>query len=544
MAFVYQAKRDLNFSRSGNLNLGPGAYIIQAEYKKERKAIPFNSSSVKNGPEKAKPVPGPGYYEVSKKSPIKADQFGRYKCTASFSSHQDRFDQGNIKFIPGPGSYDTTKPWLKKQSFKMTKKTRTLYNFPSVPSIPTQSQAFGYDETETGELICQKNPNKLYSGTFQDSVGPGHYNPKTVDDAYGSKGTSWHKSNSRRELIPSASSNIGPGTYNYAREQSIYKLKSSPAFASTCKRDSYIPNDSNDSYLYEEYEKDGNPGPGQYTSNLSTFSSAKGSSEYQKFGSGTRRFNAKANYVPGPGHYNTKDKPDIPKPDIKIPFASNIPRFDTRFNKTPGPGSYEDYQFPQNQIKKPSGKDEAFGTSEKRFIESYKDEVPGPGQYELENIIGIHNSATKKPLSVFASIVPKGVAINNSDNPPPGNYEIVQDLKKKKSSSIQPVLVRVNVGLNKIFGFNSQQERFKEKNNEIPGPGTYTRVYKNQEGRILGPGASTKPSTSKKNNKPRNLSKNERFSRKDEEFPGPGEYDDKKNYWSKKTFNIQFTDPN
>ena len=382
----------------------------------------------------------------------------------------------------------------------------------------------------------------MYSGTNKDSVGPGRYNPKPVSEIYGGKGTAWHKSNSRRELMPKTSStNLGPGSYNDLRGQGIYNLKSSPAFLSGCKRDSYIPLDD-ETNTYDEHEKDGNPGPGQYSINTSSFTSAKTMSDYQKFGIGTKRFRTKNSSVPGPGHYTTYDNRQSSTPEIRAPFASTDPRFTQKPNKIPGPGSYEPATIIEPSRKIPS-KDEAFGSSEKRFIAKTKEEHPGPGQYELDNRIGIHNSVHRKPLSVFCSKVNKGLSLQNTENPPPGNYEVPLAFDKKKKIPSQPVLVRVNVGLDKILGFNSKDERFKQLNNDLPGPGSYHKMKKKSyQNELARPKTYYNLKKAKTKNQKNVLMGEERFKTKNLKFPGPGDYDDKNNYWSKKTFNIQFTE--
>ena len=529
MAFVYQSKRNFNFSTKENLSLGPGAYRGHEAYQNEPSHVPFNSATIRETEMKANKIePGPGSYEINLAKRIKIDQFGRYKCSSSFASNIDRFNQNRLGLVPGPGSYNVEKIWTAQTVAKNEPKLRVLYSFPSVPSIPTHGQAYGYDETESGELISQKNPNEMHSGVPGDSIGPGHYNPRPISEVYGGKSTAWHKSNSKRELIPSTSSGtlVGPGSYNDNRVQSIYKMKSSPAFASNCKRDSYIPlgNDYDD--LYEDYEKDGNPGPGQYFGAGSSISSGKAYSDYQKFGSGSIRFASSNKNVPGPGYYNTATKVNNHASGLKAPFASTDPRFLTKpvVCPGPGPGAYPDPKHPDYQVRS-LGNDGAFGSNEKRFPTKSKGEIPGPGQYETENRVGMHNSVNRKPLSVFSSKVPKDIQLANFDNPPPGTYDFHSSFEKKDHLPMQPVLVRVNVGIDKILGFNTREERWKEKNNDIPG--TYNKIRKNTKQKQRGC-----------------ISKEERFHKKDSDSPGPAAYIDRKNYWNKKTFNIQFTENN
>ena len=534
MAFVYQAKRNFNYITSDNPTLGPGAYIGHEEYKQSKAQVPFSSTSVRDFslPAKPKVDPGPGAYEVATPKKLKIDQFGRYKCSSSFSSNLNRFGAGHSHLNPGPGAYHIEKSWSSNSKPKQqVTKSRILNTFPSVPSIPTQSQAYGYDETLGGELISQKNPNDLHSGTPGDHIGPGHYNPKPIIGPHSAKGTVWHKSNSRRELVPSSSSsNLGPGSYTESRGQNIYKLKTSSSFASACKRDAYIPTRDDYEEFSDDFEtQDGNPGPGQYFYNSSSFTStSKSVVSSQKFGTGSKRFVSSNNDMPGPGYYHTGSRLKVAAGGDKAPFASKDPRFAVKNTITPGPGAYNEPRFLEFAAKKAVEIDGAFGSGEKRFQESFKHDAPGPGHYESDNRVGIHNSAKGKPLAVFTSKVERKLPLNNPENPPPGVYEIPSGFDKREKISAQPVLVRVNAGIDKILGFNSKEDRWKTKNNEMPGPGAYNKIRKTQK---------------KINKKNAYVSKDERFgTKKADQFPGPGTYFERNNPWNKKTFNIQFTE--
>lgn len=43
------------------------------------------------------------------------------------------------------------------------------------PSIPSHENVFGYEENAKGELIRQKNTEKVFTGQREDTVGPGQY---------------------------------------------------------------------------------------------------------------------------------------------------------------------------------------------------------------------------------------------------------------------------------------------------------------------------------------------------------------------------------
>ena len=247
-------------------------------------------------------------------------------------------------------------------------------------------------------------------------------------------------------------------------------------------------------------------------------------SAYQKFGSGSTRFSSSKKQIPGPGSYNLINNSFTSLTELKAPFASTDSRFASKPSISPGPGTYLDRRYSESQ-KRAHNKDSAFGSGEKRFIEKIKKKAPGPGQYDWENRIGLHNSMNRNELSSFSSKVLKGNKVINAENPPPGKYEIPSAFDKKRHPNVQPVLVRINIGLDKILGFNARDERFKEINNDIPGPGSYNKKKRHNEVK-----------------KRAYTSKEERFLKKDDNSPGPGTYIDGKNHWNKKTFNIKFTE--
>ena len=59
----------------------------------------------------------------------------------------------------------------------------------------------------------QKNPEKVFTGSHGDSVGPGHYQSKNVANH---KGHEWGKSKVKREANKSfcTGDNLGPGSYS------------------------------------------------------------------------------------------------------------------------------------------------------------------------------------------------------------------------------------------------------------------------------------------------------------------------------------------
>ena len=58
------------------------------------------------------------------------------------------------------------------------------------PSIPSHDFVFGYEE-ENGELVRQKNTEKVHLGTKNDTVGPGEYEvPRAL--GHSQRGMRWH----------------------------------------------------------------------------------------------------------------------------------------------------------------------------------------------------------------------------------------------------------------------------------------------------------------------------------------------------------------
>lgn len=59
------------------------------------------------------------------------------------------------------------------------------------PSIPSHQYVFGYEE-ENGELVRQKNTEKVHTGVKLDTVGPGEYDINRAIIPKGKGGPTWH----------------------------------------------------------------------------------------------------------------------------------------------------------------------------------------------------------------------------------------------------------------------------------------------------------------------------------------------------------------
>ncbi len=118
------------------------------------------------------------------------------------------------------------------------------------PSIPSHNYVFGYEE-ENGELVRQKNTEKVHTGTKSDTVGPGEYEiartigqsrkgVRWVPPKHGKKPTlaSMATRNSTAAVASSTVETPGPGHYLAESKDvvPIYKYKQSSVFASKVDR--------------------------------------------------------------------------------------------------------------------------------------------------------------------------------------------------------------------------------------------------------------------------------------------------------------------
>lgn len=517
MAFVNRADRKL-FDQLDS-SLGPGSYISPTSYSQNPSFAPFSSTSQKTLFKNPLTItPGPGTYTLSHMVPQQTDQWGYKKFSSSFASQNSRFPLKQITPSPGPGSYMPNSGFkMKKNVKKIMSSQSSLLRIPSAPSIPANHQTFGYDETTTGELILQKNPEVVYSGTKIDSVGPGHYSSSIEKKKL--QGPSWHKSKSKREFnnTNSTGPDLGPGCYSETNTSigPLYKHRQNAVFLSKFKEE-----------LLQVQDK--NPlGPGSYEVNK-TGKKPK-SSKFQNFGSTSLRFSYKPfeNDI-GPGHYSQNLNKTVN--ESKIPFLSSNTRFQYRTSNTPGPGSYKQKELSEDLYKKMWGKQGVFGSSEKRFVNKKNSFTPGPGHYRAESLkdAGEPKYKKEKMSAVFVSKDCRGKS-NESFAPPPGSYETKPGfgIVKKKAVSMHPALSKVSKS--KSFGqlgFDSGSVRFTSKFSTkkppLPGPGSYNIRLPKSHNKII-------------------LSKEQRFKQSKVSGPDPGYYKQEDD-WNKKSYNVLFSD--
>ena len=129
----------------------------------------------------------------------------------------------------------TSKPKIIEHLIKINK-------YQSIPSIPSNIHAYGYNENERkvvlnvgNELELNEPPVEVIKGEKEETVGPGHYNVTTsIMDR--KKGHSWHNSRTIRDPPPKAVSSVGPGSYDVHNYVPVVSYKPSHAFASSTLR--------------------------------------------------------------------------------------------------------------------------------------------------------------------------------------------------------------------------------------------------------------------------------------------------------------------
>ena len=83
-----------------------------------------------------------------------------------------------------------------------------LNKYQSIPSIPSNLHAFGYNDA----LELNEPPVELFKGEKGDTVGPGQYESQK-DETSKSRGVSWVKEKAIKDVNEDEKDNIGPGSY-------------------------------------------------------------------------------------------------------------------------------------------------------------------------------------------------------------------------------------------------------------------------------------------------------------------------------------------
>lgn len=212
------------YNRDEYPTVGPGQYNLPSGLKKTLPGFtPFSSSEKRGGGEPAdgkrivEITPGPGEHDVGK---VLGAHWSKSGNGSSFKSGTSRFAE-SIAEGPGPSTY-TIPSSIKVSKPKNYRKTKLDVDIkglnPSiVPSIPTRFQSYGYEAGNDGKLALQDPVVPGYSGTKNDGVGPGDYDPK-IEVKYSSKNVTFGHTdrNFNVSIVRDRLTNPGPGYYNHS----------------------------------------------------------------------------------------------------------------------------------------------------------------------------------------------------------------------------------------------------------------------------------------------------------------------------------------
>ncbi|XP_062992162.1 sperm-tail PG-rich repeat-containing protein 2 [Elgaria multicarinata webbii] len=504
--------------------LGPGCYELPSRTRQLRGGYaPFLSlasrgiESISQNSEND--APGPGYYEIDRtQKTIKGGHSPQYK--------ERRFKEIHID-TPGPGSYcqppsmghDVSlvkKPSKVPSAQKLARNIKALRKS-EAPSIPSQGQSFGYEETEDGTLVKHNPPAR------DSTLGPAYYWTKSNETYPTMKYKGVHFGNlteKRHEFKPHAGP--GPADYDIIQENAAHYENVNIRREDQKKCDLYVPRYHEEIVLQEE--KKGVPGPGKYDIK-SQFQKTESEAQRAPFLSLAQRFAPAKSFTPAPGTYNeTRCALESLKKASKtknIPFGHTAVRFtqDYRLQKTPGPAFYNILNYsvatksPKTVVSEKRKKG-AFGSAAPRLLYLVKKEAfatPGPADYQVKEVTE-EPRKKKKQLSVFVSATER-IPIINTEAPAPGSYDVQKSFEKSqcKSEYMPP---RNPAAKRKHASFLSGgfRETVSKVGMDIPGPGAYNPEAYNSGVKL--PSSVTVW-----------VSRVERFKEARDDTPGPGAYE-------------------
>ena len=373
--------------------------------------------------EKKEDNPGPGYYNP----PTDIQEGPKY----SIHSKLNLLDDKNKNNFPGPGAY---RPMYKSRSYFYSfgiKHKKSNKNKESTPGPGNYEVRTEKDMVMPSYLFGKEKRENETVKNKRFIPGPGAYNQnkefvliRNPKYTFGSK----LKPRNFETLAP------GPGTYNYKSLMG----KEGTKITIGLKLNNTIDQGKN------------TPGPGAYRESKINFYKKK--PPYAKLGKSKRLLEIlKINTNPGPGHYSYLESEKLVK--VKSPswkmgtsIRKSLSQTDVSF---PGVGRYSISGTPGANAPK-------FSMRIKSFMSRFKNDVPGPGQYDSMNM-SIYNRAPSWKMGTLTRDSELRKTIRE-DFPGPGKYEVNTD----QSDSIK---YKFKFGIKKRFS--------KRRTNDNPGPGSY-----------------------------------------------------------------------
>lgn len=480
-----RAARANNELTTTPFHIGPGTYEHGIKEEKNTQLdsyAPFQSLSLRDDIfTNLNEVPGPGQYDLrAKPNPGKGG--------SSLMNRESRFPLKREE-IPGPGAYTIVDKENKPSigQVKISKQRVKFNRKKNAPSIQDPKNAYGFEESHTGELIPQAPPER------DPSIGPAYYpTPNEVNSQY--KGAHFGKYSSKRTNFTQATkAGPGPGEYDIepvAVDIEHYHMKNLQEKKPELNVPRYPDN------TIKNAEKESIPGPGKYEAKrlfddvLPKEPDIFGlEPERPPFGAQAKRFGSQKLLAPGPGAYNehrtalnTLNKLSGLK---KTPFLQSSTRFEFdnlyKARSAPGPGQYRINGFSEEIVKKAlieANRKPAFGQSAPRKFNLAKKEefnTPGPAQYQIRE--KTYKPRKENATANFASVT-KHHEIVYEDTPGPTAYEVTKAYDNMINTRREAP--RNKNALKRQESFNVTANRNYDPKHtmlsELPGPGAYDQA--------------------------------------------------------------------
>lgn len=478
-----RAPRSTNELVSTPFHIGPGTYDVATADAKRLQLdsyAPFQSLSLRDNIfSNVNETPGPGQYNLHKGQRNNTNKGG-----SSLMNKESRFPRKREE-IPGPASYSIPDKENKPNTGQIKiSKTRVTFNRKkNAPSIQDPKNAYGFEESQTGELIPQAPPER------DASLGPAYYPPGSTEFGSQYKGVHFGKYSSKRTNFISQKDGPGPGEYDIEPVQvdiEHYHMKN----LAEKKAELNVPRYAE--ALVKHNEKESIPGPGKYeTRRLFDDNQIREPDIFglepdrPPFGVQTKRFGNAKTVQPGPGAYNEHRTSLNVLNKLaglkKTPFLQSSTRFDLddlyKARSAPGPGQYRFNGFSEEIMKKAlieANRKPAFGQSAMRKFNLTKKEefnTPGPAQYQIRE--KTYKPRRENATANFASGT-KVHEIQIEDTPGPTAYDVPKAYENMINSRREAP--RNKNALKRQESFNVVARRDNVVTNTDPGPGAYDQM--------------------------------------------------------------------
>ena len=390
-------------------------------------------------------TPGPGNYDPNKQT----KQEPLWRIGTSLRPKEQNLEN------PGPGAYNIRFKFPDGPSYSMAKKPT---KHPDEYITPGPA---AYKPIKLNQKSSYTFGHKYKDKPSENSPGPGNYNLRTDKDLLVPSSIF-----GREKKLNSDGLNKSPGPAKYNTNINSTNVQH-PKYS--FGREQRVTDKIND-----------NPGPGNYEHKEYT------GKEGKHISMGLRFKSKSTDHLPGPGQYDTDNYDPILKklPDIKI---GKEQRFSTSnlFAENPGPGQYNDAdKVKYIKLQKPSWK---IGTSLRKPLSDIID-TPGPGNYNISKEIG--EGAPKYSMRIKESdskrrfITPGPGRYNNGEINNLKHYPSWKIGTSKRDDALKKAIREGFPGVGTYqyynkhlknapkYGFGTQQ-RYKDKYNDNPGPGSY-----------------------------------------------------------------------